>query len=199
MTEVEEKIGVVREAGEIGLELVQCDTPPVSRYAPEDDDGVPIFQEDDRFWNAWDQVRNSVTKFDDNAEAEEYRDEPVPYFAIHAYREVSGEEFATVGFVYGADGGCVINIEFKIEDGWRSINDYQENLTALDVGREIGAVEIAVLANELQSPTETLDYWMTQTLYSTHQSSWATDRKASPQTVSDRVRSAKEKLSFDDK
>ncbi len=37
---------------------------------------------------------------------------------------------------------------------------------------------------------------MTQALYSTRQSSWADDRKASPQTVNDQVRSAKEKLHF---
>lgn len=198
MTEVDQKIQLVREAGEIGLELLECNTPPVSRYAPEGDDGVPIFQEDERFWSAWTQARDLAAKFDDDPTIEEVRDDSVPHFAIHTRRRIDGERFANVGFVYGADGKCVINLEFKIEDGWRAINDYQKDLTALDIGRQIAAVELAVLANELQSPAETMDYWMTQTLYSIRQSSWADDRKASPQTVSDRVRSAKEKLDFEE-
>jgi hypothetical protein len=198
MTDVKEKLEVVREAGELGLELLECDTPPVSRYTPEGDDGVPIFQEDERFWDAWIRVRDLVAEFDEDAEVNEERGDTIPYLAIDARRQVGGERFALVSFVYGADGGGTLTIQFQIEDGHRTISEYKEKLTALDLGREIAATEITLLANELQSPAETLDYWMTQTFSSTRQSSWADDRKASPQTVSDRVRSAKEKLDYEE-
>ena len=110
MTEVDQKIQLVRE-------LLECDTPPVSRYTPEGDDGVPIFQEDEQFWSAWTQASDLAAKFDDDPIVEEVRDDSVPHFAIHTRRRIGGERFVDVGVVYGADEKCVINLGFKIEDG----------------------------------------------------------------------------------
>jgi len=200
MTDVEGRLAVVREAGQVGLDLLECETPPLSWTTPERDDGMPIFEEDDRYWNAWDQILDILEDFTSKGvvDVQEW-DDTVPFMSADAYRGVDGEQFATVGVNYGADGSYLINIQFHIEDGWRaSINDHRENLTALDIGRQIGAAELAVLANELQSPAETLDYWMTDTLYAGSQSAWAADRQASRQTVSDRVRSAREKLGGED-
>lgn len=199
MTDATERLEIVREAGQIGLDLLACDTPPVSRYTPEDDDGVPLFEEDDRYWAAWTRIKELLNDFaEDEVEIERWPENQVPFLSANADRYIDGTRFATVGVNYGADGVNVINIEFKIDEGWATyINDYQDDLTALDIGRQIGAVELAVLAYELQSPTETLDYWMTENLYR-KQSSWAKVRQASRQTVNDRVRSARSKLGFED-
>lgn len=196
MTDCHERLGVVREAGELGLDLLECETPPLKWTTPERDSGMPIFEEDNRYWDAWNNLLDLLDAFTTSGlDIEEYDGDGVPFMTASAYRRVDGEQFATVGVNYTVDGGFLLNIQFNIEDGWRaSINDYRENLTPLDIGRKIGAAELAVLAHELQSPAETLDYWMTDTLYSGSQSAWAADRQASRQTVSDRVRAARTKL-----
>lgn len=126
----------------------------------------------------------------------EERDADIPTMSAVGDYYIDEEPFASVGAIYWADGNSLLNIGFRIEDGWRTtINARHDNLTALDVGRKIGDAQLAVLANELQSPAETLDYWMTDTLYAGSQSAWAADRQASRQTASDRVRSARGRLS----
>jgi hypothetical protein len=199
MTDVRERLDVVRAAGQLGLDLLECETPPLSWTTPERDDGMPIFEEDDRYWSAWNRILDLLDDFSPPGVDITEWDEEVPFMSAHTYRYVDGKEFATVGVNYGADGSYLINIQFNIEDGWHaSINDHRENLTALDIGRKIGAAELAVLAHELQSPAETLDYWMTDMLYAGSQSAWAADRQASRQTVSDRVRAARNKLAHED-
>jgi len=201
MTDIGERLEAVRAAGQCGLDLLECDTPPVSRYTPDADDGKPVFKEDARYWSSWTTIRDRIDEFasrdfrDSDVEVTEDRDEDVPVMTAAGYHYLEEEPFASVGAIYWADGDFLINIGFRIEDGWHaSINARRDNLTALDLGRQIGAAELAVLANELQSPAETLDYWMTDTLYAGSQSAWATDRQASRQTVSDRVRAARNKL-----
>lgn len=201
MTDTGERLEAVRAAGQCGLDLLEYETPPVSRYTPDADDGKPVLEEDDRYWSSWTAIRDRIDDFasrsfhEADVEVSEERDEDIPTMSAVGYHYIDEEPFASVGVIYWADGDVLLNIGFRIEGGWNaSINARRDNLTALDVGRKIGAAELAVLANELQSPAETLDYWMTDTLYAGSQSAWAADRQASRQTVSDRVRSAREKL-----
>lgn len=196
MIDVEGKLEMVREAGRLGINLLECDTPPVSRYTPDAPDGGPAFTEDERYWDAFSDIHGLIDAFaQGDPEVKEWRDQPVPFRSIHADRTISGVEFAQVDINYAADGDYLINLEFQIDDGWAtSINAKAENLTKLDIGRRIAGVEIAVLAHELGSPAETLDYWMTNELYGGKQARWAEVRQASRQTVSDRVRSARTKL-----
>ena len=196
MTYTGEKIDVAQEAGQLGIDLLNCDTPPVSYYVAEADDGKPVFEDDTRFWGAWTDIRNRVASFtDENIKVEEWREEDVPFISASGTRYVSGEEFAHAHADYSTDGVLVITLEFQIEEGWSTyISQRAHELSALDIGQQIGAIELAVLANELESPTETLDYWMTDVLYTFRQATWADVRQVSAQTVSDRVRAAEEKL-----
>jgi len=199
MTDVEKKLEVIRKSGQVGIDLLECETPPVSRYTEENEDGVPIFEEDERYWDAWTRIRGLVEEFgEDGAEVERWPNEEMPFLSAYGARSVGGENFAQVTVNYVADGSFVITLEYRIDGGWATyISERAEDLTVLDIGRQITGVELALLANELESPAETLDYWMTNVLYgydAITQSSWAKIRKASRQTVSDRVRAARGKL-----
>lgn len=195
MTDTRELVEVVREAGQLGLDLLECERPMVGYYVAEADDGKPALEDDEQFWNAWIRQRDLLGEFGDIEVIEERDDGEVPYLFASSERSVSGEVFAQAHVTFGADGISVITLEFNIDGTWAaSISERTHELTALDFSRRIAAIELAVLAHELESPAETLDYWMTNELYTRSQSSWATARQASRQTVSDRVRAAREKL-----
>jgi hypothetical protein len=112
---------------------------------------------------------------------------------VRASRAVDGE-FANLHVNYAADTTLTITLEFSIapDRGPVSISEYATDVTALELARRITAIEIAVLAHELNSPAETVDYWMTNEQY--RQSEWADTRNASRQTVNDRVQAARSKL-----
>ena len=196
MTDIEGRIDVVQEAGQLAIDLLNCQTPSISYYVTEANDGKPVFEDDTRFWDAWKNIRKSISSFaDGDIEVQEWREEAVPFISAYGTRYVSGEEFAHADVNYNADGVLVITLEFRIDEGWSTyISQRAHDLSVLDIGRQIGAIELAVLANELESPTETLDYWMTDVLYTFRQATWADVRQVSAQTVSDRVRAAQEKI-----
>lgn len=197
MADIATKIEAVRDAGEIAIRLLQLDRTPVSFYCETTDSSSPVLESDDRFMDTWQQITDIVSNYGDieTDTLEEGGEKPAK--SVQSHRMIGNEDFGIVDVVYVADGGMTITLEFKAGDGWGTyISEHAVDLTVLDVGRRIAAIEIAVLANELESPAETLDYWMTTEQYS-RQSTWADVRQASRQTVSDRVRLAKEKLETD--
>jgi len=197
MTDTEKKTKAVRDAGQIAIQLLQVDRTPVGFYCETTDSGSPVMESDDRFMETWQEITSIVSEYGD-IETETLEDDgEKPGKSVQSHRTVEEEEFAIVDVVYVADGGLTITLEFQAGEGWGTyISEHAKDLTVLDVGRRIAGIELAVLANELESPAETLDYWMTTEQYSS-QSIWADVRQASRQTVSDRVRSARKKLEVD--
>lgn len=195
MADVRLKLRAVREAGDVMLQLLDIDTPPVSFYCTTEEDGTPILEDDERYWNAWKRIRNAVGEYG-QVEVTDWREE-VEELSVQAAarRYFDAREFAHIYADYSADGTLVITTEFQIHDGWGTfISERAEELKPLDVGRRIASIELAVLAHELNSPAETLDYWMTTEQYTYSQAIWAKVRNVSRQTVNDRVQSARSKL-----
>ncbi|MFC6993180.1 hypothetical protein ACFQH3_19260 [Haladaptatus sp. GCM10025707] len=87
------------------------------------------------------------------------------------------------------DGETLVHLSIS-----QFISQQATERTPLDIGRRITAIELAALANELGSPAETLDYWMTTEQYTSSQAIWAHVRNVSRQTVNDRVRAARKKI-----
>lgn len=199
MGHAKEKVEAVRDAGELALKLLEIDTPPVSFYCETTEGGSPILKQDERYWPAWQQIKDIVEPYGLFSVSNWEEDTESPVKQADATRKIDGEEWAQVHAGYGADGTLVITLEFYVDEGWGTyISERASELTPLDVGRRVAAIELAILANELESPTETLDYWMTTEQYTRSQSRWADIRSASRQTVSDRIRSAREKLGVED-
>lgn len=195
MIHTQEKVEAVRDAGEIALKLLEIDTPPVSFYCETTEEGSPILKQDKRYWSAWKQIKEIVEPYGLFSVSNWDEDTETPSKQADATRKIGGEDWAQVHAGYGANGTLVITLEFHVNEGWGTyISERASEITPLDVGRRVAAIELAILANELKSPTETLDYWMTAEQYTRSQSIWADIRHASRQTVSDRIRSAREKL-----
>ncbi len=198
MANSQAKIQAVQDAAEIAFELLQVDTPPISFYCETYDDGSPILKQDERYWSTWKQIMEIVEPYGLFSVSNWEEDSESPSKQADATRKIDGEDFAHLHAGYGADGTLVITMEFRLNDGWGTyISERATEISPLDLGRRVAAIELAILANELESPTETLDYWMTTEQYTQSQSTWAGVRNASKQTVSDRVRSARDKLDIE--
>jgi hypothetical protein len=119
----------------------------------------------------------------------DYRDEPSPFVSLIARRTMDGDTFAQVHLDYAASGTCHLSIEYQIKEGWHTMLDHDfPELDSMEIGRLLARAELAILANELESGTEALDYWITEV--SAHhsesrysQSDWARVRNVSRQTV----------------
>ena len=199
MTDALAKIGVIQEVGETTLDLLEIGFPPAGYDCPVDDDGAPILKEDERYWSSLEEMQSQLESFGPVEVSDELFSASEPFLNLKATRTIDGDLFCNFHVSYDAAGGGVIVVEFRMNDSWHTVIDHSpEDITRLDVGRFVARAELSILANELESPTETLDYWIVDgsnyhdSRFS--QSRWADIRNVSRQTVNDRVQSARKKL-----
>lgn len=199
MGDITQKIDVVQDIGKATVDLLEIGFPPASYSCPVDEMGPDALKQDDRYGEALDKMVNRLSEFGEVEVDDEFFTESEPHLDLRATRYIDQEEFSILNIGYSADGTGVIVGEFLIDGGWyTAVDHHPAELDTLDVGRYIARAELALLAHELESPADTLDYWVTEgsdyhdSEYS--QSSWAKIRNVSRQAVSDRVRSAEDKL-----
>lgn len=193
------KIDVFQEVGEITIRLLETRFPPAGYGCPEAENGAPILEEDERYWSALKEMESILKSFGPVEISDEFFSPAEPFLALKATKSIDDNHFCNFHVNYGADGDSVIVVEFRMNDGWHTIIDHhQDDLTPLNVGRFVARAELSVLANELESATETLDYWIVDASEyhdsKFSQSRWASIRNVSRQTVNDRVQSARNKL-----
>ena len=200
MGDTRPKLKILRQAGRVGAELLEIDRPPVAYNCPSDDNGLR-FEEDEGYWDAFSKMKQKLEQFYEVEVKTDYRDEPTPFLGLIATQNVAGDEFLHINVDYDAIGGSRLVIEYRIDGGWHTMTDHEfEEIDSVEIGRLVARAELAILANELESSTEALDYWITEeSAYSKakySQSRWAKARKVSRQTVNQRVQSVKERLSI---
>ncbi|WP_424016235.1 hypothetical protein ACOZ4N_00260 (plasmid) [Halorientalis pallida] len=199
MTDVLEKVEVIQQAGEITLDLLEIGFPPAGYGCPEDENGTPILEEDERYWSAFKEIESRLETFGSVEFTDEFLTPDNPFLSLTARKSLGGGVFCQYNINYGADGVGTIVVEYRMNEGWHTaIDHHPSELHPVDVGRYVARAELSLLANELESPTETLDYWVVEgsdyhdSEFS--QSRWAKVRNVSRQTVNDRVQSARGKL-----
>lgn len=199
MPHTEAKLEALRSAGSIATNLLDMDFPPVAFGCPSDEDGLQ-FEEDERYWTAVQETKQRMESFGEVEVKTDYRDEPSPFVSLIARRMMDGNTFAQIHLDYAASGDCHLSIEYQIKEGWHIMLDHDfPELDSMEIGRLLARAELAILANELESGTEALDYWVTEV--SAHhsesrysQSDWARVRNVSRQTVNQRVQAVKQRL-----
>lgn len=113
--------------------------------------------------------------------------------------EIGAEtEYTSLSVTVYASGDLGILAEYEPADGGAYDVLFEgrlsiDSVSGVDLGRQVSAFELAVLANETGSCADTLDYWMTA-MHGLRQREWADIRGVGRQTVNDRVRSARTAL-----
>lgn len=198
MTDIQAKLKSLRQGGRIGAELLGVERRPVTYDCPRDDDGLQ-FEEDERYWSSFKELKRTMESFGDIEVKTDYRDEPTPFMSLIARKDLEGEKFAQINVDYDAKGEARLVIEYQIDGGWHTLTDHEfRELDCVEIGRLVARAELAILVNEIGSATETLDYWITEEsgYYSKAkytQSRWSSARNVSRQSVNQNVQSVKER------
>lgn len=210
MVDVNHQLEIVREMGNIVVELLEVGFAPASYGCPENDDGDPLLEEDDRFWDNLLELQQVLQQFGDVEIGNEYR-EHTPSRTLNLERVTDTEDTARVHVHYWAKGGAYIGGDINTSEG-NSIDIFDQThdrLSPAAVGRLVARAELMILILALGSSAETLDYWMVEmALYrgsdyeqsemtgikKVTQSKWADIRGVSRQAVSKQITSAKRKL-----
>lgn len=198
MVDTRRMVETAREAGNLAIEILEIGFEPASYNCPEDEEGDPLLDEDPRYWQNFTEMKETLQSFGEVEVEDQYLKQDHS-MGLRATKEIDGEEFSHFYVGYGADGGNVIVVEFKMDGGWYTVIDHHSpDLSPVQVGRYVARAELTILANRLGSSTETLDYWMVEASdyhdSKTTQSLWAKHRGVSKQAVSDNVNSAKRTL-----
>lgn len=203
-TEVEEQMKNLNGLVDVLLEIDEVDVPEFDVEAYVTDEGYVDFMEDEDWWGTILEISNILDNYGKSGTGE---NKLIPGREKHKqYDELIGSAgIVSIRVRVFANGSKRINVVFEIDGA--PYEDVVDNAGEIgtDIVREvteiIAAARLWLLANRLESPAETLDYWATNDLGgrstlkpSLRQSSWAEIRGVSRQTVSDRVRAAREKL-----
>lgn len=198
MADTVKLLETVREAGDITLKILDIGFEAASYGCPENDEGVPLLEEDTRYWGNFSEMRGVLEDYGEVEVVDDFLEEDQT-MGLRATKTVDGEPFSHFNLSYGADGGNVIVVEFRMNGRWNTVIDHHSpELTPVQVGRYVARAELSILASQFGSSTETLDYWMIEASdyhdSEFTQSRWARTRDVSKQAVSKNVNSAKEVL-----
>lgn len=194
-----DKINILQDAGDIATQLLHTGFPTPSPDCPSDEEGHPILEGDDRYWNYIDQIEVCLSRFGEVERHENMRGINAGA-TLAASRNVGDGWTCSLRAMPGLHGNGAITLEYMLNNSWQTAIDHSySELTMVDIGRYIAKAELSILANELGSNAETLDYWMVEEADyrdpEWDQSRWAEVRGVSRQTVNQRVRDARQKLS----
>lgn len=198
MSEVAEKIETIRDIGDAVTKVLEIGFEPAKFGCPVEG-GPESLLEDERYSQSLNDMKSVLSDFGEVEVDDEFFSESEPFLSIRSTKYVNYNRFSTIHVNYAADGTGVVTAEFQIEESWfTAVDHHVEELSTADIGRFVARAELLLLAHEFESPTETLDYWITEGCDfqegGLRQSRWADLRGVSRQSVSDRVRSAKKKL-----
>lgn len=195
MADTTAKLNIIREAGDIATQLLHLGYPTPSPDCPTDEDGNPLLKEDDQFWSHMEQIETILRRFGDVER--DYN--PSKGVVLEVDRMVDGELFCKFFVLPGLKDTGAMTVQFVLNNDWHTaIDHWYPDLKQVDIGRYIAKAELSILAGELGSNAETLDYWMAECVdyhdEQWDQSKWAKARNVSRQSVSQNVRDAKQKI-----
>jgi len=185
----------VRDLARAVVEIAEVDVPAAGLtddMIVEEPTGRDWYEveQDGEWWDAWCEIHAIVRDrvADPDISANEMRPDIEPHRRHDGLRATTDHVSLSVK-VY-ADGHVRILAEY--DDGrpaWSVLHeDHAEAVDAIDIGREVAAAELTLLASATGSCAAALDYWQTQERpRPPQQRVWAEMRGVNRQTVSDRV------------
>ena len=212
MPAIERQFEAVREIGEIALAMMEIGTTPASFDCPLDDDGLPILEDDDGYWQNLKEFENILQDYGDPEITDsEYGSEVDPFASgrvITVDRVCDDNLVWRIEVLYYAYGGVAITAPVIVNDDEKVVlepyldpaEEGAYELTQVDIGRMVARAELVILAQHLGSCAEILDYWMTNELSPAlriNQKEWGSLRGVSRQAVNENVNAAKAKLRED--
>lgn len=219
MVDIDNQVKIVREMGNVVIDLLDIGFVPASYNCPENENGELVFEEDEWFWRQVQTLEQALSQF---SEVEIERDEggypdykARDFIDLVAERKTEDGITSELSIYYPASGKGLIMGYIKTPEG-KSVDVFDhhaEEISSDTVGRLVARGELSLLIFALESPAEALDYWMIEErpdLRSSYdkdsngegvrkitQSKWAKTRGVSRQAVSKHIRSAKTKLGKD--
>lgn len=200
------KIEDVHTMAEAMRQLKSVDVPPIDTsdegeitFSEATIDDIDIDRAND-WWGSWCEIRDIVNENFDTGVGKSGESATLTLGRNWGTMRIETDHIKFEVNLYGSSSIYVIAqyaLSENFSDTGREIYSRPtDEIDEVELGRSVAAAEQEILAYATESAAETLDYWHTELdphMYvSTSQTSWAEIRGVGRQTVSDRVRSAKE-------
>lgn len=212
MVAINRQFEAVREIGEIVLTMMEIGSTPASFDCPKGDDGRPLLEEDEGYWQNLEEFESVLQDYGDPEITDSglgTKEDPFASGRIIEVERVFSEDFVwRLEILYYAYGEVNISASVIVDSVEKVVlepylNPGEEGayeLTPVDVGRMVARAELVLLADQLGSSAEILDYWMIEELspgLRLTQEKWGATRGVSRQAVNENVNAARAKLEED--